>query len=119
MTINELRDKLHEMNVSKGWWDGITQPDECVDQIPEKLMLIVSELSEALEYYRENELESEIQYGEGDNPDKPVGVAVELADAIIRILDLCGALGLDIQRALSEKIKYNSTRPYRHGGKLA
>ena len=59
-----------------------------------------------------------------DNPDacsaqskKPEGVAVELADCMIRILDYCGHAGIDIEEAIRIKHEYNKTRPYRHGGK--
>jgi len=49
--------------------------------------------------------------------DKPEGFAAELADVIIRVLDTAGALGLDMERALSLKHEYNKTRPHRHGDK--
>lgn len=48
---------------------------------------------------------------------KPEGIPTELADIIIRVLDICGANNIDIQGALDEKMEYNMTRPYRHGGK--
>lgn len=48
---------------------------------------------------------------------KPEGVAVELADCMIRILDYCGHAGIDIEEAIRIKHEYNKTRPYRHGGK--
>lgn len=48
---------------------------------------------------------------------KPEGVFVELADAIIRILDLAGACGVDIEALVEEKHNYNK-RPFRHGNKV-
>lgn len=48
---------------------------------------------------------------------KPEGIPIELADAIIRILDYCGYAGIDIDAAISQKHEYNKSRPYRHGGK--
>lgn len=50
---------------------------------------------------------------------KPEGIPAELADIIIRVLDICGANGIDIARALADKMAYNETRDYRHGGKLS
>lgn len=46
---------------------------------------------------------------------KPEGVAVELADAVIRIADLCGHLGIDLDAVIEEKMAYNADRPYKHG----
>lgn len=46
---------------------------------------------------------------------KPEGVAVELADAVIRIADLCGHLGIDLDAVIAEKMAYNAGRPYKHG----
>lgn len=48
---------------------------------------------------------------------KPEGIAIELADAVIRILDYCGHVGIDIEKAIEIKHEYNKTRPYKHGGK--
>ena len=48
---------------------------------------------------------------------KPEGIAVELCDCIIRILDYLGKEGVDVEAVLAEKHAYNKTRPYRHGGK--
>ncbi len=79
----------------------------------EIIALIHSELSEALEEYRA---------GRGNHyiheSGKPEGIAVELADAVIRIADAAGELGLDLPAAILAKLKYNRTRPYRHGGKV-
>ena len=46
------------------------------------------------------------------------GIAVELADCIIRILDWAGHEGVDLDSIIREKMDYNRTRPYRHGGKV-
>ena len=89
----------------------------------------VSELAEALEEYRAgkpniyyNVEGEEILYADGEACEKherrkPEGVAVELADCMIRILDYCGHAGIDIEEAIRIKHEYNKTRPYRHGGK--
>lgn len=46
---------------------------------------------------------------------KPEGVGSELADVIIRVLDACGAWGINIEKAVRDKIQYNATREYKHG----
>lgn len=49
---------------------------------------------------------------------KPEGIAVEMADCIIRILDWCGKAGVDIDDVVERKMAYNETRPYKHGNKV-
>jgi hypothetical protein len=98
-----------------------------------------SELSEALEEYRagnplvyyvvaakqaDGSVVPEIRtdYGDGEYMAeglKPEGVAVELCDAIIRILDTLAYLGVNVEHVLEAKHKYNIGRDYRHGGKRA
>jgi len=105
MTIGKLQEEVHRIAIEHGWWDKERS-------IGEALMLIVTELSEAMEAYRIGNPES----------DKIPGFSrleEELADVIIRVLDLAGGIGLDIEGAISAKMGYNETRPYRHGGKLA
>jgi NTP pyrophosphatase (non-canonical NTP hydrolase) len=46
-------------------------------------------------------------------------VPIELADVVIRVLDVAGRYGMDMEKAIKIKMAYNETRPYRHGGKLA
>lgn len=82
----------------------------------ERIALIHSELSEALEVFRETpELHDSFvsRYVDG----KPEGIPSELADVVIRVLDLCESVGIDLERAVIEKMDYNDGRAYRHGGK--
>ena len=62
------------------------------------------------------------QYGHEDacqyRNKKPEGAAVELADAVIRIADLCGHLGIDLDAVIEEKMAYNADRPYKHGNRF-
>jgi NTP pyrophosphatase (non-canonical NTP hydrolase) len=110
MTINELMIDSHENAVLKGWWDGGAR------NFGELLMLMVGELSEAMEEYRTNGLDGEmIYYKDG----KPEGIAVEFADVLIRMVDTCAAYNIPIEEALKIKSEFNKTRSYRHGGKIA
>jgi NTP pyrophosphatase (non-canonical NTP hydrolase) len=105
MTITQAQEAVHRTAVEHGWWDR-ERP------IGEVLMLIVTELAEAMEAYREGNHASEKVPAFSK-------LEEELADAMIRILDFAGGESLDIEGALRAKMAYNETRPYRHGGKLA
>ena len=84
----------------------------------EALALIHSEVSEALEELRNGSQPDAWWYNDKDVY-KPEGFPVELADIIIRVLDLAGGLDIDMATVLEQKIEYNRTRPFRHGGKRA
>jgi NTP pyrophosphatase (non-canonical NTP hydrolase) len=117
VTLREWKARVHELAREKGWWDGHGTPPS-TDAVLAKLALIHSEVSECVEEARVTEPDSlgDIRYGTNG---KPEGFAIELADVIIRALDLAGALGIDIEAAVAMKHRYNMTRPHRHGGKLA
>lgn len=104
MTFNEFAKEIHNNAVVHGWWDEERSFGEVI-------ALCHSELSEALEAYRNGE---QLFYFEQN---KPEGIAVEMIDCIIRILDWCGKKGIDVDEIMSQKHEYNKTRSYRHGGK--
>jgi NTP pyrophosphatase (non-canonical NTP hydrolase) len=110
MTINELSEAAHQLAMEKGWYDQERS-------FPELIALCHSELSEALEEYRKGSDVDEVYLEEPFG--KPAGVPIELADLIIRVCDLAGFYGIDLDAAIATKMDYNETRPYRHGGKLA
>ena len=111
MDIKTLIQESHETATEKGWWD---KPER---NIPELLALIHSEVSEALESYRETGI-YQLDRTWFTSKNKPEGFTVELADVLIRIADLCGEFNLDLEDALKTKMEYNKTRPYRHGNKV-
>lgn len=125
LEINELIDLSHGTAKEKGWW-----PEDKERSFMECLMLIVSEIAEAGEEYRKFGTAPEMMiYNDSANKTfdrclqdlgyKPEGIAIELADALIRMADLCGRHSIPLNRALKMKLEYNKGRPFRHGGKLA
>ena len=114
-SINGLVNSVHDNAKSHGWWDGEKRT------LGELIALMHSELSEALEEYR-NEDNLKLQninpnHYYSQNGIKPEGIAVELVDCVIRIMDLFGKEGWNFEEILLEKHSYNKTRPYKHGGK--
>ena len=112
MGINELAMLINATAHEKGWYDG---PDGLPVErnFGEVIALMHSELSEALEAWRDGK--DFIYYGRG----KPEGWAVELADCVIRIFDTLYEQGVNIESLMLAKMAYNRERPYRHGGKKA
>jgi len=95
MMINQLCKEAYETAKSKGWHD---EPRETGTL----LALIHAEVSEALEADRK---------GDSEN------FSEELADVCIRIFDLCGLKGINLEKAILKKMEFNKTRSYKHGGK--
>ena len=110
--LNEMRDEIHEIAREKGWYGADGR------NVGEALMLVVCEASEAMEELREYGPEKLRNFWRSDSG-KPEGFPVEIADILIRCLDLCGYLNIDIEEAVRQKVAYNRTRPVRHGGKFA
>jgi hypothetical protein len=116
MTLNELCTAAHAAAVAKGWYERHRD-------MPELLMLVVSELSEALEADRNGKRSdfNPAEYITGAVSDSAFVFGVkdsvedEIADAVIRIADLCGHLGINLDAHVAAKMKYNETRPHKHG----
>lgn len=113
LTIKKLVRVAHQTAVEHGWWDGHEHGVLPQSTLAAKLALIHSEVSEALEPVRDNANPREIDLSTG----VPTGFPIELADIVIRVADLCGFLGIDLEDALWEKLDHNEGRSYRHGGK--
>lgn len=118
MQLNHLTETCFEDADDNGWWDAYDNKGNA-ERLGEKLLMIHSEVTEAVECLRDCE-DADVLI-ETDACDhisgKPVGFAIELADILIRTLDICGYLGIDIEKAVKTKLEYNRTRGYRHGNK--
>jgi len=112
--LSELQAGIHQGNIEAGWWTDLSTNQDLAEEcrkgtrfgkalVAEKLVLIHSEISEAMEAARKNLMDDKLPHRKG--------IEVELADAVIRALDLCGALKLDLAGAIQEKLGYNATRP--------
>ena len=92
-SLQELCETCHAIAKSKGFWDKERN-------VGEALMLVVTELAEAMEAHRKQD---------------DANFREELADTFIRLCDLCGGMGIDIESEILKKCEKNKTRPYKHG----
>lgn len=100
-SVNKLTTLCHGLSVHSGWWKGVDASDANV--IGAKLCLVHSEVSEAMEGFRKDLMDDHL-------PERKMA-EVEIADAIIRLLDLAGSQDFDIGGAIMEKLAYNQKRP--------
>lgn len=119
--LNILANEIHQNNKEKGFWDEKRE-------IGTLLMLVVSELSEALEADRKNK-HSDLYAFDYREQDRECTEDVqydfqelikdtfedEIADVFIRMFDLVGHLEIDIERHIELKLAYNKTRQHKHG----
>ena len=120
--INKLAQQIFEANKKKGFWDKERN-------VGEMLMLVTSELAEGLEADRKGShtiISPESLKFLIDTPDNSYfqlefknnikdTFEDEIADAIIRLLDMSGGLGIDVESHITAKLRYNSLRPHKHG----
>ena len=118
LMLNELAKEIHTDNIEAGWWD------DCINWttaeaplgygkfplniagdhylLSTKLCLIHSEVSEMMEGLRKGQPDDHLPHRSMEE--------VEAADVFIRLLDYCGARGIDIDGAMAEKRAYNKRR---------
>jgi NTP pyrophosphatase (non-canonical NTP hydrolase) len=130
--LKKFMSDVHRVSKEHGWW----QPDDHKSTL-ECLALVTAEVAEAMEevrfdpprppIYQYPAQTGETRFGHPfivpadsswSTAGKPEGLSVELADVILRILDLAEHHELPLIEALLLKHAYNATRPYKHGKKL-
>ncbi len=102
MEIKELCQQAYDNSCQKGFWDrerNILDPDMAIAYKMQRIMLIITELSEAVEGLRKNDIEN---------------FEEEIADVFIRLGDLCGGYNIDIEKAIKAKIEKNKNRNKMH-----
>lgn len=122
MKINEIAKEIHDINISKGFWDKENW------NFGEKIALIHSELSETLEAHRDDRranvpcfeaMEDRWERSPGDafsfKSNIKNTVEDELADVCIRVFDLCTKMNIDLEKHIRLKVDYNKLRPRLHG----
>ncbi len=123
--MEKLCKRAHQNSKDKGFWDG---PEN--NNVPTKLALIHSEISEWLEAYRVG-IQPTAKMYPSPLDGTPIVLGMidsggvrpltneeeEAADILIRLADLCEARGIDLGRATLAKMQYNASRPHMHGGK--
>ena len=116
-TLNEIADAVYQLAWAKGWHAENENEDAFIERACNNLHDEVSELHEA---WRNNTLRSPCDKAEKmrDASIEPLTcLEEEMADIIIRVLDNCRKLGVDIQSSIERKHQFNITRSQRHGGK--
>ena len=98
--LNDIAARVHECN--QKWWHDLTTGQRLDRNVGELLMLTVAELAEALEGHRKGLMDDHL-------PHRKM-FEVEIADAMIRLMDIAGGMGLDLDGAFWEKLAYNQRR---------
>jgi len=96
MELKKLAEMAHENAKGKGFWQG-------EKNFLESLMLVTSELGECCEAYRKDDWSE---------------VKEELADVMIRVMDMSEFFGINIEEEVMKKMEFNKTRPYKHNKKM-
>lgn len=120
--ISNIRDLVEEINnlaTNKGWRENYAISDQSGAWFTAYIALVHSEVSDALEAYREgvwsdSKIVDMSKYGgsKTDITDRPIGVGPELANAIVRIFDMAGIWHIDIMYEIERVLEYLRKRPY-------
>lgn len=138
-----LQKRVGEINIANGWREGgLAEPGtrERVHQDIVELALVDTEIAEGIEEVRNGKPDlyftggnTVLMGGDGESyivpddfwldldgkPRKPEGIRSEVADAVIRLMDMADKRGWPLEEDIALKLGYNETRGYRHGGKTA
>lgn len=109
--LQDAQDRVLTVNKANGWFeDDRTVGDD--------IALLHSEVSEALEAFRDGGLEDQTAFPPADGSlPKPEGFGSEMADILIRLLDTCQRRGVDLAFEFERKLAHNVQRGYKHGNK--
>lgn len=119
-SLAEMTAEIRANNIEKGWRPAEGGPGG--NTWGDYIALLHSKVSKALKAYRDHRLDdatADEPIGPGGTPilAKPEGVGSELADVLIRLLDMCDVYGIDLTAEYERKMAYNRTRAFQHGGR--
>jgi NTP pyrophosphatase (non-canonical NTP hydrolase) len=115
--FNAIAEEIHKGNVERGFWDEPRNKGEL-------LMLIVAELAEALEADRDRKYanidefvfhQEQRDFNGAFKEHIKDSFEDEIADTMIRLFDLAGGLGIDLNFHIPAKVQFNKTRGAKHG----